>query len=102
MALIEQDVVPAYAVWHFMDSNHKVVQAFPQAHDLDVVRFADGRFQPFEYKWIDWIEIPRQYKPFPGIGLTRSQAPDLRQEVREGRDGRAGCRGRSRCTSRCH
>lgn len=62
-----------HCVWSYIDSDNQDILPLPKVHDLSDVRFADGRFQPFEYKWIKNIKIPGKYKPFKGVGLNREQ-----------------------------
>jgi hypothetical protein len=45
----------------------------PREKDLLPTRFADGMFQPFEYRWLEWVFIPHEYKPHPGVGFIRKQ-----------------------------
>lgn len=45
----------------------------PRVTELMESRFADGMWQPFEYKWIEWFRFPRQFKPHPGVGLVVTQ-----------------------------
>jgi len=62
--------------WKFIDSDHEETHSLPKSHDLLQSRFADGRFQPFEYKWILSISIPRTYKPVSNVGFERNQNVD--------------------------
>ncbi len=59
--------------WKFIDSEHEEDHCLPKSYDLLQNRFADGRFQPFEYKWILSISIPRTYKPISTVGFEREQ-----------------------------
>jgi hypothetical protein len=59
--------------WRFIDSEHEEVHCLPNAYDLLQNGFADGMFQPFEYKWILSIFIPRTYKPVSNVGFEREQ-----------------------------
>lgn len=43
-----------------------MVHAIPRLTDITENRFADGQFQPFEYKWIEWVSFPRTYRPYDG------------------------------------
>jgi len=52
------------AVWRFIASDHAFNWGWPTACDLDVVGMKDGRFQPFEYRWIESIFVPREYRPY--------------------------------------
>lgn len=42
----------------------------PLTRELMETRFADSIWQPFEYKWIEWFRFPREFKPYPGVGLA--------------------------------
>jgi hypothetical protein len=61
-----------------------VMPRAPLVRELMERRFADGMWQPFEYKWIEWFRFPRQFKPHPGVGLV------VRQDVEALRDVIAG------------
>jgi hypothetical protein len=61
------------AEWRFIDSTHSIWEPFPSERDLLPTRFADGRFQPFEYRWIESIYIPSSFKPTEGVGYERHQ-----------------------------
>jgi hypothetical protein len=69
------------ATWRFIDSNHEHVQGLPREDELAENRFQDGRFQPYEYKWIMSIEIPSQFRPIPGVGYAKEQPIDKLVEV---------------------
>ena len=57
-----------------IDSEYvSVMPGAPQVRDLMERRFADSGWQPFEYKWIEWIRFPRQFKPRQGIGFVVTQ-----------------------------
>jgi hypothetical protein len=62
--------------WKFIDSEHQETHGLPKQNDLLQNRFADGAFQPFEYKWILSISIPRSYKPVLNVGFEREQDID--------------------------
>jgi hypothetical protein len=48
--------------WKFIDSDIlDMHHRMPQHGDLLDNRLSDGAFQPFEYKWIEWIRFPRAY-----------------------------------------
>ncbi|MGY8872259.1 MAG: hypothetical protein ACKVJE_17620 [Pseudomonadales bacterium] len=72
-AWADSDVEIDVSHWKFIESEHEEVHCLPKAHDLLQNRFADGRFQPFEYKWILSIFIPRTYKPVSNVGFKREQ-----------------------------
>ena len=59
--------------WKYLDSNHEEEHCLPKRSDLLHTRFADGRFQPIEYKWILSISIPRTYRPVSNVGYERTQ-----------------------------
>lgn len=59
--------------WKFIASEHEEIHSLPKVTDLCQERFSDGRFQPFEYKWILSVYIPSTYKPVPNVGFEREQ-----------------------------
>lgn len=59
--------------WRFIDSEHEEVHCLPKSYDLLPHGFADGRFQPFEYKWILSVAIPQNYRPKSNVAFERSQ-----------------------------
>ena len=59
--------------WHYIDGDHAVWIPFPGEKDLRQRRFADGRFQPHEYKWIERLFIPHRYQVKANVGLWREQ-----------------------------
>ena len=59
------DLRLAGAEWKFTDSDRLYHWGVPRVQDLLPDRLADGRFQPVEYKWIEWIRFPRSYRPDP-------------------------------------
>jgi hypothetical protein len=48
----------------------------PQDNDINESRFNDGAYQPFEYKWIEWLLIPRKQAVKIGVDLYRAQNVD--------------------------
>jgi len=58
--------------WKFIVSDHEEEHCLPKTNDLLQNRFADGRFQPFEYKWIHSVYIPRTYRPVSDVGFERT------------------------------
>lgn len=48
-----------------IDAEHISTNRVPGMNDIDDHRFADAAFQPFEYKWIEWMRFPRRYRPTP-------------------------------------
>jgi hypothetical protein len=69
------------ATWRFIDSENTMIQGLPREDELCESRFRDGRFQPFEYKWILSIEIPREYRPVADVGYVRHQPVEKLIEV---------------------
>jgi hypothetical protein len=69
------------ATWHFIDATQPMLLGLPRENELDETRFRDGRFQPFEYKWIRSIEIPREYRPIANVGYAKQQPVDKVAEV---------------------
>jgi hypothetical protein len=59
--------------WHFIDSEHTENHNLPREHDIMEKRFADGQFQPFEYKWIFEIHIPSTFRPDPNTPFEKMQ-----------------------------
>jgi len=49
-ALIHAGVTVERAEWRFIDSSHAIWMSFPAEHNLMPTRFADGKFQPVEYR----------------------------------------------------
>ena len=72
-AIIQAEIQINRAEWRFIDSTHSIWESFPSSDDLMPTRFADGRFQPFEYRWLESVFIPCSYKPIPGVGYERQQ-----------------------------
>lgn len=56
-----------------IDSDHVWQNRVPRLQDVEERCFADGAYQPFEYKWIEWFRFPRRYKPYKGIGYVVEQ-----------------------------
>ena len=71
--LIQAGITIERAEWRFIDSSHSIWMSFPAERDLRPIRFADGKFPPFEYRWLESVFIPHSFKPTPGVGLTRAQ-----------------------------
>jgi hypothetical protein len=61
------------ATWKFIDSEHLHEWGVPRRSDLLPTRLADGRFQPVEYKWIEWIRFPRNWRPVTDAGYSVAQ-----------------------------
>ena len=59
--------------WKFIDTEHFVELSFPGEQDLEPTRFADGKFQPFEYRWLESVFIPHAFKPRAGVGYVQKQ-----------------------------
>ncbi len=62
-----------HATWKFIDSEHLHDWGIPRRADLLPTRLADGRFQPVEYKWIEWIRFPRNWRPVANAGYSVAQ-----------------------------
>ncbi len=67
--------------WRFIESDHEEIHRLPRKRDLMANRFADGQFQPFEYKWILSIAIPATYKPVKNVGFERKQDIDKLKSI---------------------
>ena len=68
------------ATWKFIWSEHLFNDGVPGLHDLLPSRLADGRFQPVEYKQIEWILFPRMWHPRADVEYEVSQ--DIKDLVR--------------------
>jgi hypothetical protein len=56
----------------------------PSEDGLLPTRFADGRFQPFEYKWIEWVFVPHEFATVEGVGhRTKQDTQGLLRVMRE-------------------
>jgi len=64
------------ASWKFIDSQHVHDWGVPRRTDLLPTGLADGRFQPVEYKWIEWIHFPRCWRPITDVGHSVAQDLD--------------------------
>jgi hypothetical protein len=80
-AWAESDVEIDMSLWRFIDSEYEEIHSLPRKDDLMQNRFVDGRFQPFEYKWILSISIPRIYKPIANVGYEREQNIGLLKSI---------------------
>ena len=69
------------AEWSFIDSEQTMILPLPTERDLLADRFADGRFQPFEYKWILSINVPRQFRLKDEVGYFVKQDVELIKSV---------------------
>ncbi len=56
------------ATWKFIWSERLFNDGVPGLHDILPSRLADGRFQPIEYKQIEWILFPRVWRPRIDVG----------------------------------
>jgi hypothetical protein len=74
-AIATTDLGLTRSEWKCIDSDHVLVHAIPRLADILENRFADGQFQPFEYKWIEWVRFPRSYRPHCG------EVYEVRQDV---------------------
>ncbi|HBF28767.1 hypothetical protein [Rhizobium sp.] len=61
------------ASWKLIDLPRAMLMPFPDFHELLPTRFSDGRFQPFEYKWIESIFVPHRYRPIANVGYEKIQ-----------------------------
>ncbi|QMV61856.1 DUF6678 family protein [Pseudomonas berkeleyensis] len=59
--------------WKFIDTEHFIEVSFPDEWDLQPTRFADGKFQPFEYRWLEFVFIPHAFKPRAGVAYEKKQ-----------------------------
>lgn len=74
---VEVDV----SYWYFIGSTHTETHPLPKIFDLQQTRFTDGGFQPFEYKWILSIVIPKSYKPVKNVGFERKQDVEKLKQI---------------------
>ena len=51
----------------------------PEIKDIGLTRFNDGAYQPFGYKWIEWICIPGKQVVKEGVDLYREQDLNILQ-----------------------
>jgi hypothetical protein len=72
-AVMQAGVSIERAEWRFIGSAHSIWQSFPSEHDLMPTRFADGKFHPFEYRWLESVFIPSRFRPTVGVGYEREQ-----------------------------
>ena len=65
-----------------IDSDHITVVRAPKVSDIAYSHFADEAFQPFEYKWLEWMRFPRRFKPIVGVGyVVEQQVEVLKSEI---------------------
>jgi hypothetical protein len=69
--------------WKCIDTDHVMIQGIPQLRDIMENRFADGPFQPVDYKWLEWVRFPRTYRPYPGEVYEVAQDVDGLKRVLE-------------------
>lgn len=43
--------------WKFVDESRVYRTPIPGAQDLAATRLKDGRFQPFEYRDVEWLDV---------------------------------------------
>ena len=72
-AVISAGVPLERARWKFIDTENFIEVSFPAEADLEPTRFADGKFQPFEYRWLESVFIPHVFKPKAGVGYEKRQ-----------------------------
>ena len=80
-AWVDAGIEVEVTYWKFIDSDHEDIHCLPKSYDLLPNRFADGRFQPFEYKWILSVIIPRSYRPKSDVAFERSQDVDQLKSI---------------------
>ena len=69
------------SMWKFIDTDTLYFYPVPAVYHLLPERLADGVFQPVEYKWIEWIQFPRQWRPRPNVGYQVSQDVDALKHI---------------------
>jgi len=72
-SIIQAGIIIERAEWRFIDSTESMWKPLPSEHDLLPTGFADGKFQPFDFRWIESIYIPASFKPIEGVGYERHQ-----------------------------
>jgi hypothetical protein len=73
-ALLQAGIQIERAQWQLLGTTHSIWQSFPSERDLTPTGFADGKFQPLEYKWIEAVFIPHCYRPDPSVGFEKVQS----------------------------
>ncbi len=81
VALADANINVQQAEWSFIDTDHTITLPLPGRCDLLETRFADGRFQPFEYKWIHRIRISKQFRLKDKIGYYIEQDLDAIKSI---------------------
>ena len=71
------------AVWKFIDSEQLFEWGVPRPSDLLPTGLADGRFEPVEFKRIEWIRFPGTWHPVGGLGGTVTQDIDGLKQLLE-------------------
>jgi hypothetical protein len=82
-AVARSGIVVEQACWRLIPDFHGFWQGLPKERELLPNRFQDGRFQPFEFKWIESIFVPREYRPVANVGYTKGQDVARLQSVLE-------------------
>ena len=72
-AIVESGIQIERAEWKYVGLERTEWNRLPLAQDILPNRFADGAFQPTEYKWIEWVFVPAEYAPVTGVGFRRKQ-----------------------------
>lgn len=72
-AVIQAGISIERAEWRFIGSAHSLWQSFPSERDLMPTRFSDGKFQPFEYRWLESVFIPSRFGSIVGVGYEQEQ-----------------------------
>ena len=81
-AAAKSPAASALARWELISESDHFWQPLPYESELLPSRFQDGRFQPFEYKWIRSVFVPREYRPVARVGFVRQQPVEaLRQAI---------------------
>jgi hypothetical protein len=61
-AIADAGIEELNSKWKHIDSDYITAHyRLPRHFDIGENRFNDGHFQPYEYKWIEWIRFPRAY-----------------------------------------
>jgi len=61
-AIADSGITLLRSEWKHIDSDYITMHVrMPHHNDVSETRFNDGPFQPYEYKWIEWIRFPFSY-----------------------------------------
>ncbi|AMV40599.1 hypothetical protein [Planctomyces sp. SH-PL62] len=72
-AIADAELGLCHASWKFLDSDQLHDWGVPDRNHILPSRLADGRFQPEEYRWIEWIHFPRSWHPDPASAFAYEQ-----------------------------